>query len=92
MTSTEYRALMVRSQGLNKKYGLGKWSTASTNRVTTVATNGFSWGAFGIGAAAALGLVLLTGCRHGEVARRILGDRRPPPKPVHVPPGPVGRR
>jgi hypothetical protein len=76
MTSTEYRALMVRSQGLNKKYGLGKWSTASTNRVTTVATNGFSWGAFGIGAAAALGLVLLTGglvagSRHTRQSTRV---------------------
>jgi hypothetical protein len=61
MTPPEYHALMARSEGLNKRYGLGKWSTASSNRVTTVATNGFSWGAFGIGAAAALGLVLLAG-------------------------------
>jgi hypothetical protein len=61
MTPAEYHALMARSEGLNKKYGLGEWSTASSNRVTTVATNGFSWGAFGIGAAAAFGLVLLAG-------------------------------
>jgi hypothetical protein len=61
MTPPEYHALMARSEGLNKRYGLGKWSTTSSNRVTTVATNGFSWGAFGIGAAAALGLVLLAG-------------------------------
>jgi hypothetical protein len=61
MTPPEYRALMARSEGLNKRYGLGRWSTASYNRVTTVATNRFSWGAFGIGAAAAFGLVLLAG-------------------------------
>jgi hypothetical protein len=61
MTPAEYDALMARSEGLNKKYGLGRWSTASSNRVTTVATNGFSWAAFGIGAASAFGLVLLTG-------------------------------
>jgi hypothetical protein len=61
MTPPEYRALIARSEGLNKRYGLGEWSTASSNRVTTVATSGFSWGAFGIGAAAAFGLVLLAG-------------------------------
>jgi hypothetical protein len=61
MTPAEYHAVMARSEGLNKKYGLGRWSTASSNRVTTVAANGFSWGAFGIGVAAAFGLVLLTG-------------------------------
>jgi hypothetical protein len=76
MTSAEYHALIARSEGLNKKYGLGNWSTASSNRVTTVATNGFSWGAFGIGAAAAFGLVLLAGglvagTRHTRQSARV---------------------
>jgi hypothetical protein len=76
MTAAEYHALMARSEGLNKKYGLGNWSTASSNRVTTVATNGFSWGAFGIGAAAAFGLVLLAGglvagSRHTRQSTRV---------------------
>jgi len=76
MTPSEYRALMVRSEGLNKRYGLGEWSTASSSRVTTVATNGFSWGAFGIGAAAAFGLVLLAGglvagSRHTRQSTRV---------------------
>lgn len=61
MTPAEHHALVVRSEGLNKRYGLGEWSTAGSNRVTTVATNGFSWGAFGMGVAAAFGLVLLAG-------------------------------
>jgi hypothetical protein len=74
MTPPEYHALMARSEGLNKRYGLGKWSTASSSRVTTVATNGFAWGAFGIGAAAAFGIVLLAaglvaGSRHTRQAR-----------------------
>ena len=76
MTAAEYHALMARSEGLNKKYGLGTWSTASSNRVTTVATNGFSWGAFGIGAAAAFGLILLAGglvagTRHTRQSARV---------------------
>ena len=76
MTPPEYHALMARSEGLNKEYGLGQWSTASANRVTTVATNGFSWGAFGIGAAAAFGLVLLAGgvlagSRHTRQSTRV---------------------
>jgi hypothetical protein len=76
MTPAEYHALMARSEGLNKKYGLGTWSTASSNRVSTVATNGFSWGAFGIGAAAAFGLILLAGglvagTRHTRQSARV---------------------
>jgi hypothetical protein len=76
MTPAEYHALMARSEGLNEKYGLGTWSTASSNRVSTVATNGFSWGAFGIGAAAAFGLILLAGglvagTRHTRQSARV---------------------
>jgi hypothetical protein len=56
-TPSEYRALVVRSQALNKQYGLGKWSKSATARATT-SMHGFSWGAFGIGAVAMLGLVL----------------------------------
>ena len=56
MAPQEYRALMLRSEALNKQYGLGKWSTASTR---TSSIQGFSWGAFGIGAVAMLGIVLV---------------------------------
>jgi hypothetical protein len=58
MTPAEYRALMIRSEALNKHYGLGEWSTSATAR-TTASSDGFSWGAFGIGAVAMLGLVLV---------------------------------
>jgi hypothetical protein len=59
MTPAEYRALMIRGEALNKQYGLGKWSTATAAPAQTGSTRGFSWGAFGIGAVAMLGLVLL---------------------------------
>ena len=67
MTAPAYQALMLRSQALNKKYHLGAFAPAT--RVVTAAA-GFSWSAFGIGAAAMLGLVLLAsgamvGGRHG---------------------------
>jgi hypothetical protein len=58
MTPAEHRALVIRSEALNKQYGLGKWSKSATPRATT-STSGFSWGAFGIGAVAMLGLVLV---------------------------------
>ena len=58
MTKAEYRALMLRSQALNTKYQLG--SFAPRTPVVT-ADSGFSWSAFGIGAAATLALVLLAG-------------------------------
>src|SRR4051794_6006210 len=69
----EYRALMLRSEALNKKYGLGKWSSAAQ---TNVSTHGFAWGAFGIGAAAMFGFVLLAGGvvvgnRRGREAPRV---------------------
>ena len=59
MSPAAYRALMLRSEALNRKYGLD----GSTARVGTVApavvAGSFAWADFGIGAGAALGLVLL---------------------------------
>lgn len=66
LSPVEYRALTLRSEALNKQYGLGKWSAAAQ---THVSTQGFAWGAFGIGAVAMLGLVLLAG-------GAIVGNRR----------------
>jgi len=72
MTAPAYRALMLRSEALNDKYRLGAFAPAT--QVVTVGAD-FSWSAFGIGAAAMLGLVLLTsgaiiGGRHGWRAPR----------------------
>jgi hypothetical protein len=55
MTAAEYRALRLHSEGLNRLYGAG-----APARPVVVAT-GFEWSAFGIGAGAMAGLVLLTG-------------------------------
>jgi hypothetical protein len=76
MTPAEYRALMIRSEALNKQYGLGKWSTATAVRTPAGSTHGFSWGAFGIGAVAMLGIVLLAagvvaGSRYTRSAARV---------------------
>jgi hypothetical protein len=76
MTPAEYRALTIRGEALNKQYGLGKWSTASTAQAQTGSTHGFAWGAFGIGAVAMLGLVLLAsgvfvGSRHSRDTPRV---------------------
>ena len=72
MTPAEYRALVIRGEALNKQYGLGKWSASSSTGVS----HGFAWGAFGIGAVAMLGLVLLAGgvvagSRHGRETPRV---------------------
>jgi hypothetical protein len=75
MTPAEYRALMIRSEALNKQYGLGKWSSATAARTTTGSAHGFSWGAFGIGAVAILGLVLLA---TGEFAGSRYTRQAPP--------------
>ena len=74
MSPQEYRALMLRSEALNEQYGLGKWSNASS--ISTVSTHGFAWGAFGIGAVAMLGLVLVAGgvvagSRHSRQSPRV---------------------
>ena len=73
LSPAEYRALTLRSEALNKQYGLGKWSAAAQ---THVPTRGFSWGAFGIGAVAMLGLVLVAGgvvagSRHSRETPRV---------------------
>jgi hypothetical protein len=60
MSKAEYRALMLRSEALNKRYGLDKQPAAATSQPTN-STRGFAWGAFGIGAAMMFGLALLAG-------------------------------
>ena len=58
MTKAAYRALHIRSEGLNS---YGKTLQASTPVASTSASTSFAWDDFGIGMAAAFGLVLLTG-------------------------------
>jgi len=72
VTAPEYRALMLRSQALNRKYHLGSWAAAPASAGTSTA-DGFSWSAFGIGAAAMLGGVLLAGATivGGRYGRRV---------------------
>jgi hypothetical protein len=98
MTKAEYRALMLRSQALNEKYGLGQGMTHAERRALMLRSdalnrtyhlgtyalsqpavvksgNGFAWSAFGLGAAAAVGLVLVSGGavaggRHGRTVLR----------------------
>ena len=76
MTNAEYRALMLRSEALNERYGLGGTHVvaASPRPAVTVAEGGFAWRDFGLGAAAMLGLVLVAsglvaGSRHLPRAR-----------------------
>ena len=62
MAPQEFAALVARSEALNRRYGLGR--TGQPTKVVEQPTgsgNGFDWGDFGIGAAAMLGLVLLSG-------------------------------
>ncbi len=58
LSPDEFNALVVRSQGLNS---YGKTLQASTPVASTSASTSFAWDDFGIGMAAAFGLVLLTG-------------------------------
>jgi hypothetical protein len=60
MTPAEYRALVVRGEALNKHYGLGRWSERTAVRTPPGSSHGFAWDAFGIGAVAMLGALLLT--------------------------------
>ncbi len=53
-----FNALVVRSEGLNS---YGRTLQASTPVASTSASTSFAWDDFGIGMAAAFGLVLLTG-------------------------------
>ena len=74
MTAAEYRALMLRSEALNQKYGLGKQKGAALTSQPTKLTQGFPWGAVGIGAAVMFGLALLAAGFF--VRHRLLATRR----------------
>ena len=58
LSPDEFNALVVRSEGLNS---YGKTLQTSTPVASTSASTSFAWDDFGIGMAAAFGLVLLTG-------------------------------
>lgn len=58
LSPDELNALAVRSEGLNS---YGKTLQASTPVASASASTSFAWDDFGIGMAAAFGLVLLTG-------------------------------
>lgn len=77
MTGAEYRALKLRSEALNKKYGPGHRNTAAAAPKLATVAGGFSWTAFGTGAAAVAGLVLLLA---GAIAARRSGHRIPRPR------------
>ena len=79
MAPQEFAALVARSEALNRQSGLGL--TSQPTKVPAPPTgsgNGFDWGDFGIGAAAMLGLVMLSGGLAGAYGRKI-GTR---PRPV----------
>lgn len=60
----EFIALVARSEALNRRYGLEEPTAPTSSPVqqpVRVGADGFDWGDFGIGAAAMLGLVLLSG-------------------------------
>jgi hypothetical protein len=68
MTTQQWQAELARADALNRRYGLGSYvetddaSAAGTfvaPRVVSVTSDGFDWGAAGIGAGAAFGLALL---------------------------------
>ena len=73
VTAAEYGALMLRSEALNQKYGLGEQKAAAVTSQPTNSTRGFAWGV-GIGAAVIFGLALLAGGFF--VRRRLLATRR----------------
>jgi hypothetical protein len=81
MAPQEFAALVARSEALNRRYGLDR--TSQPTKVVEQPTgsgNGFDWGDFGIGAAAMLGLVLLSGgLLAGAYFGRKIGVR---PRPV----------
>jgi len=76
MAPQELAALVARSEALDRRYGLDPTSQPTTVvEQPTSSGNGFAWGDFGIGAAAMLGLVLLSaGLLAGTYFRR---DVRP---------------
>lgn len=59
MTGAKYRALMLRSEALNEKYGLGAQRAPAATTTASSSGEGFAWEAFGIGAVAMFGFVLL---------------------------------
>ena len=63
MAPQEFAALVARSEGLNRQSRLNRTSQPPTTPVEqpTGSGNGFDWADFGIGAAAMLGLVMLSG-------------------------------
>jgi hypothetical protein len=62
MAPQQFAALAARSEALNSRYGLDRTSQPTmVVEQPTGSGNGFRWGDFGIGAAAMLGLVLLSG-------------------------------
>ena len=58
LSPDEFNALVARSEGLD---GYGKTLQASTPVASTSASTSFAWDDFGVGMAAAFGLVLLAG-------------------------------
>jgi hypothetical protein len=81
MAPHEFAALVARGEALNRQYGLDR--TSQPTKVVEQPTgsgNGFDWGDFGMGAAAMLGLVLLSGgLLAGAYFGRKIGVR---PRPV----------
>jgi hypothetical protein len=81
MAPQEFAALLARSEALNRRYGLNR--TSQPTKVVEQPTgsgNGFDWGYFGIGAAAMLGLLLLSAwLLKGAYFGRKIGVR---PRPV----------
>ena len=68
MTTQQWQAELARGDALNRRYGLGAYAETGDNpavttptppRVVSVASDGFDWGAAGIGAGGAIGLALL---------------------------------
>jgi hypothetical protein len=77
MAPQEFAALVARSEALDRRYGLDR--TSQPTKVVEQPTgsgNGFGWGDFGIGAAAMLGLALLSaGLLAGAYFGRKIGVR-----------------
>jgi hypothetical protein len=61
MTPSEFNALVVRSEGLNQYARQIAGQASTMARTASSSGSSFAWGDFGIGVAAALGLVLLMG-------------------------------
>jgi len=62
MTQAEYRALMLRSEGLNRKYGLGNWTKHElVTSAPTDTSTGFTWDNAGVGAGIVLAAIAVLG-------------------------------